>query len=429
MSLGSVESGLPVGGDPRAHALLLSRVREAALGGGTPPVRPRAVIGASWRRVRWTGLDPAGTGEVPALGVAELQRRRAGSALAPLLPMLRARLLPVAEAAGQVMVVVDPEGRVLWREGGAEVRRRADALGFVEGSAWDEASVGTNAIGTSLVIGTPVHVHAGEHYAESHQPWTCAAAPLHDPITGRLLGAVDLSGPAHSVHASTIALVDAVARLAELELRQAVTQRVERLRTLAAPLLARLPGRALVVSADGCTAAATGITVPDRVVLPDGITAGTIWLPAFGRCTAEAVPGGWLLRVDEGGDGVAGSTALELDLSATPAQVRMTGPSGDWCHTLTLRHAEILLSLLLHPAGRSAAQLAQDLFGDPARTVTVRAEMSRLRRTLGPLLQHQPYRFGEDVRTELRLPPGELLPASGAPVVQQQRREREGGPS
>jgi hypothetical protein len=61
--------------------------------------------------------------------------------------------------------------------------------------------------------------------------------------------------------------------------------------------------------------------------------------------------------------------------------------------------------------------------------VTVRAEMSRLRRTLGPLLQHQPYRFGEDVRTELRLPPGELLPASGAPVVQQQRREREGGPS
>jgi hypothetical protein len=429
MSLGSVESGLPVGGDPRAHALLLSRVREAALGGGTPPVGPRAVIGASWRRVRWTGLDPAGTGEVPALGVAELQRRRAGSALAPLLPMLRARLLPVAEAAGQVMVVVDPEGRVLWREGGAEVRRRADALGFVEGSAWDEASVGTNAIGTSLVIGTPVHVHAGEHYAESHQPWTCAAAPLHDPMTGRLLGAVDLSGPAHSVHASTIALVDAVARLAELELRQAVTQRVERLRTLAAPLLARLPGRALVVSADGCTAAATGITVPDRVVLPDGITAGTIWLPAFGRCTAEAVPGGWLLRVDEGGDGVAGSTALELDLSATPAQVRMTGPSGDWCHTLTLRHAEILLSLLLHPAGRSAAQLAQDLFGDPARTVTVRAEMSRLRRTLGPLLQHQPYRFGEDVRTELRLPPGELLPASGAPVVQQQRREREGGPS
>jgi hypothetical protein len=423
MSLGSVESALPAGGDPRAHALLLSRVREAALGGGSPPVSPRAVISASWRRVRWTGLDPAGAAEVPALGVAELQRRRAGSALAPLLPLLRARLLPVAEAAGQVMVVVDPEGRVLWREGGVDVRRRADALGFVEGSAWDEASVGTNAIGTSLVVGAPVRVYAGEHYAESHQPWTCAAAPLHDPMTGRLLGAVDLSGPAHTVHASTMALVDAVARLAELELRQAVTQRVERLRTLAAPLLARLSGRALVVSADGCTAAATGLTVPDRVVLPDGMTAGTTWLPAFGRCTVEALPGGWLLRVEEAGSNdVAGSASLELDLSATPAQVRMTGPSGDWCHTLTLRHAEILLSLLLHPGGRSAAQLAEDLFGDPTRTVTVRAEISRLRRTLGPLLQHQPYRFGDDVRTELRLPPGDLLPASGAPVVQQQRR-------
>ena len=56
-----------------------------------------------------------------------------------------------------------------------------------------------------------MQVHAAEHYAEGHQPWTCAAAPLRDPVTGRVLGVVDLSGPASTVHPSTIALVDAVA--------------------------------------------------------------------------------------------------------------------------------------------------------------------------------------------------------------------------
>jgi len=372
--------------------------------------------------MRWTGIDPSGANEVPALGVAELQRRREASELAPLLPLLRSRLLPAAEAAGQIMVVVDPQGRVLWREGAVDVRRRADALGFVEGSAWDEASVGTNAIGTSLVVGATVHVHAAEHYAESHQPWTCAAAPLHDPMTGRLLGAVDLSGPAHTVHASTVALVDAVARLAELEVRQAALHRVERLRSLAAPLLARLPGRALVVSTDGCTAAATGLAVPARIALPAGLSAGCAYLPSLGRCTAEALPGGWLLRLDdEPVPAEPGSHRLVLDLAGAVPQVRVTGPSGDWSHGLTLRHAEILLALLVHPEGRSAAQLAHDLCGDPTRTVTVRAEVSRLRRTLGPLLQHQPYRIDDGVRAELLLPPGDVLPASTAPLVVAQR--------
>lgn len=431
MSLAPAESPLPPGGDARTHGLLLSRVREAALGGGTPPAAPRPVIGASWRRMRWTGVDPSGAAEVPALGVAELQRRREASALAPLLPLLRARLLPAAEAAGQIMVVVDPQGRVLWREGAADVRRRADALGFVEGSAWDEASVGTNAIGTSLVVGSTVHVHAAEHYAQSHQPWTCAAAPLHDPMTGRLLGAVDLSGPAHTVHASTVALVDAVARLAELEVRQAALHRVERLRSLAAPLLARLPGRALVVSTDGCTAAATGMTVTERVALPEGLCAGSAYVPSLGRCTAEALPGGWLLRLDdEPGPAQEGGHRLVLDLTAAVPQVRVTGPSGDWSHGLTLRHAEILLALVVHPEGRSAAQLAQDLCGDPTRTVTVRAEVSRLRRTLGPLLRHQPYRIDEGVLAELLLPAaGALLPASSAPLVAAQRDGVRPGPA
>jgi len=419
MTLPRIESALPAGEDPVAYARLLRRVRDAALGGPAgPPAAPapRAVIAASWRRVRSGGLDPAGGPEVPPLDPAELHRRRAASGLAELMPVLRSRLLPAAEAAGQILVVVDPSGRVLWREGGAAVRRRADALGFVEGSAWDEHSVGTNAIGTSLVVDAPMHVYAGEHYAESHQPWTCAAAPLHDPVTGRLLGAVDLSGPAHTVHPATVALVDAVCRLASLELAVAYERRLERLRALAAPLLARLTGPALVVSADGGIAAATGLLPPGRVALPSSLRAGPMWLPALGRCTVEPLPGGWLLRP---GPPAEGAAAVVLDLSAVPARLHVSGPSGGWDATVSTRHAEILLALVRHRDGRSAAQLARDLFGDPARTVTVRAEVSRLRRTLGPLLDSAPYRIPPDVRVSVRLPPDPalLLPGSSAPLV------------
>jgi hypothetical protein len=427
VSVSRLESAVRPGQDPREQAVLLRRVREAALVGGTPPAPPRPVIAASWQRVRGTGLDPAHAGEVPLLGVGELQRRRDDSGLQPLLPLLRSRLLPAAEAAGQLMVVVDADGRVLWREGGVEVRRRADALGFLEGSAWDEPSVGTNAIGTSLVVGRPVHVYAAEHYADTHRPWTCAAAPLHDPATGRLLGAVDLSGPASTVHASTVALVDAVARLTELELRVAHEQGLDRLRSLATPVLTRIGGAAVAVTLDGRTAASTGLAAPARLALPEPMTVGPLWLPALGRCVAEPLPGGWLLRIEQA-DPDAAPTSLALDLRTAPARADVGGPSGAWSHSLSVRHAEILLCLLLHPGGRSASQLAADLFGDPRRAVTVRSEVSRLRRTLGPLLHHQPYRLDPAVRTELRLPQRRelLLPGSRAPAVEALRGQAPG---
>ena len=101
--------------------------------------------------------DPAGGPEVTPLVEADLERRRATSGLAPLVPGLMRSLQPVIDA-GQLVVVADVEGRVLWRSGSSAVRRMADGLGFVGGSAWTEGNVGTNAIGTALVLGV-----AGAH--------------------------------------------------------------------------------------------------------------------------------------------------------------------------------------------------------------------------------------------------------------------------
>ncbi len=406
------------------------RVREAVLAGapGALPQAPRGVIEASWLRLRRRGLDPWSDPVVPPLPGGELERRRAESGLAPLVPHLREALRDAVEDAGQLMVLTDADGRVLWRDGRSGVRRLADRLGFVGGSAWTEGNVGTNAIGTCLVLGEPVQIHGPEHYVESHTRWGCAAAPVHDPWTGRTLGVVDVSGPTRGMHPIALSMVRLAARVAELEVRQLHVASLEVLRAHAAPVLARITGRALVVDRHGHLAGAVGISAPERVPLPDAMGVGAVCLPTLGPATAEVVPGGWLLRLpddrEDRDDHVPGPVTLTLDLSGAPARITVAGGAGTWTRALTPRHTEILVALATHPAGRSAAELGRDLFADDSRLVTVRAEMSRLRRLLGPLLQRQPYRFDGAVAVLLVLPDhrAELMPGSSAPVVEALRR-------
>ncbi|MFC8065748.1 GAF domain-containing protein [Streptomyces sp. NPDC057293] len=409
--------------DAARAARMLSEVRSARLSGGQAPVAPRPVIEQSWERVLRSGVDPDRDVRSGLLSPEEVRRRRESSALRHVLPVLRETLLSVADVAHHIMVVADEEGRVLWREGSAPVLRRADGLGFELGADWREEVVGTNGVGTPAVTRRPVQVFASEHFVRSQATWTCAGAPITDPRSGRLLGVVDVSGPLETMHPATLAWVDSVAKLAEARLRELHVRSLERLRAVAAPVLSRLDGRALVTDRDGWTAAVTGMPYVDRVALPKSPEAGTRWLPAIGACTVEPLAGGWLVRAAEG-PVPEGATRIVLDLREPRRRsVRVLGGAGEWTRELSPRHAELLYLLAVHRGGRSAAGLAEDVFGDRARTVTVRAEMSRVRRYLGPYLEHRPYRFCEAAEVELLLPPDprDLLPHSTARAVREGR--------
>ncbi|MEU3255467.1 GAF domain-containing protein [Streptomyces sp. NPDC006997] len=412
--------------DTARAARVLSEVREAALAGRRTRLVPRPVIAESWDRALRVGLDPEHDVRSGLLDATEIRRRRARSPLRPALPVLREGLVSVADAAHHIMVIADVDGRVLWREGSPAVLRKADALGFLPGADWRESVVGTNGVGTPAVVGRPVQVFAAEHFVRSQTTWTCAGAPITDPRDGRMVGVVDVSGPMETMHPATLAWVTSVARLAEARLRELHLASLERLRAVGAPVLARLAGRALVVDRDGWTAAVTGMPYPDRVALPRELAPGLRVLPALGACAVEPLAGGWLLRpVDEPEPSPAARVVLDLSRPRRWS-VTVSDGAGTWTHELSPRHAELLFVLAGHPDGRSAAQLAADLFGDPARTVTARAEMSRVRRYLGGVLEHRPYRFSDSAHVELRLPgdPGGLLPHSTAPAVLYARTAR-----
>ncbi|BAJ31356.1 MULTISPECIES: GAF domain-containing protein [Kitasatospora] len=399
-------------------------------GGETPPTRSE--IGDSWARLRRLGLDQERTREVPRLQPAELEEARRTVGLAQVLPVLRSTLFPADDCAPVVFALADPKARILWWDGEHRLKRDADTLGFGPGALWSEDEVGTNGIGLAARTARPSTVHSVEHYLHSHRGWSCVAVPVRDPRTGRLAGVVNLSGPAAEGHPYLRQLTVTAARLAETELRAGHLEALHRLRTVAVPLLARFGGPALVVDGSGWTAAAVGVPGPPRLALPPESwgAGGVRWVPTLGECAVEPLADGWLVRPSLPRPAElaeqAESAELELDLRRPGSpELRVRGSAGAWSHTPSPRHAELLLLLALHRDGLSAAQLADALFADPARTVTVRAELSRLRRHLGALLEARPYRLANCAGVVVLGPdePHDLLPGSLSPTVRALRAD------
>jgi transcriptional regulator of acetoin/glycerol metabolism len=164
--------------------------------------------------------------------------------LAAIAPLIRRWLGPVAGDSGQLMVVSDADGVLLWEDGDLGVRSAAaDTMNFVEGALWSESGGGTNGIGTALATDHAVQVHGAEHLSEAVHGWTCAAVPVHDPVDGRLLGIIDLTGPLDHAHPRSVAAVLATVCAVEAELRVQAQMREARHRLSALEALAATRGR------------------------------------------------------------------------------------------------------------------------------------------------------------------------------------------
>ena len=192
-----------------AHASLIEQ-------GGTAGVRE--IVADSWLRSVAAGIK-ADTSEPPiTLDRSVLRQYRAEHPLAQIFPLLSDVLGQAAQECDAVMAVADEQGQLLWVSGSTGVLRRAEAISFVEGAQWDEAHAGTNAPGTALRLDSPVTIRAAEHFVRPVQRWSCAAAPIHDLTTGRILGVVDVTGGDDIGSPQTSAMIRAAARMAEAEL-------------------------------------------------------------------------------------------------------------------------------------------------------------------------------------------------------------------
>src|SRR4051794_14493657 len=283
----------------------------------------RSVIRESWRRSLGSGVDPDGVAPPVELLDGDLLAYREAHPLAPVMPVIRRLLVEDAEADQMIVAVTDATGRMLWVEGDSRLRSRAAGMNFVEGSRWAEDVAGTNAPGTALALDHAVQIYGSEHYRRTVQPWSCSAAPVHDPVSGVLLGAIDITGGDHVAAPHVLTLVRTAVAAVESEL-----------------LLQR---RDQSSRAGGHRPPPPGLrTVPRLEVL--------------GR-----------------------------------ERARLSLPTGNL--DLSLPHAELLLMLAeaaVAGEGRTAEQLAAEAHPGGTAAVTVRAELSRLRRLVGPQLVGSP---------------------------------------
>ena len=146
------------------------------------------------------------------------------SPLRPAIEAVEDEIHELAEDRGFVAAVMDDAGRLVWTAGGRHMRRRAERVNFAPGGKWDEASVGTNALSLALDTDRPAQVFSAEHHAAMVHGWCCFAAPLHDPVTRRPLGVLDLSSTWDRAHPMALAAVRALALAAQAVLDGAARQ-------------------------------------------------------------------------------------------------------------------------------------------------------------------------------------------------------------
>lgn len=351
----------------------------------------RAAVLRSWLRSQSHDIDPNTVLRAPALDGDELAELRRTHPIARVLPVVERLLFEAAGDAGLIVAVGDASGRLLWVDGESGLRSAAEDMGFCAGMDWSEGVVGTSAPGSALALDHAIQVLGAEHYHRAVHQWSCTAAPVHDPLSGSIIGVIDVTGGDAGASPHILPLVEATLAAVEAELK------LESLKTLM--------GQERGVSA---TTVAAGSVTP--VVSSREPTV-----------RAEQQPRLMVLGRDP------------VLLECAGGSLQLSG-----------RHAEILLALALQPHGLGAAVLAEEVYGDAAFERTLRAEIVRLRRQLeqghtGIALRSRPYRLECQLRVDaveaisaigrgahrlaLAAYEGPVLPSSDAPVAERLRDE------
>jgi len=201
------------------------------------------------------------------------------------------------------------------------------------------------------------------------QRWNCAAAPVHEPVSGAILGVIDITGGRDVAGPQTIAMVRAAARMAESE--------------LARNALLKVPGRD---------------PLPEPRKSP-----AVISLDALGRAEAVVTAGGRPLRLSQR------HSEIMVILASCPG-----GLTGDELAYL-LYQADVTSSTLRAELVRLRALLGEHLLASrPYRlTCEVRSDWTAVTAHLA----------AGDLAEALRRYRGPLLPRSEAPGVVEVRED------
>ena len=148
----------------------------------------RDTILASWRRCREWHVA-ADRIDLSYVRDPDLDTPLARTAL----PVLQ-KLCESLQGEPVSVILTDAHGVALSRlTADRDLERHLDRVQLAPGFSYAEEFAGTNGIGTALESGQAAHVFGHEHYAEHLEDLACAAVPIRHPVSGRAVGAVNLT--------------------------------------------------------------------------------------------------------------------------------------------------------------------------------------------------------------------------------------------
>lgn len=206
----------------------VSKAWEHFVSGSTLDRSPvREVVIKSWQRCRHSkvnlAVDVAPQLDSDILGSLRRKNRELLQAAAPTL----SEAADVLAGTNSLMLITDPKGIVLDSVGDRKAVHAGMDIALSQGGQWQEGNAGTNGIGTALAIGQAVMVHASEHYCEGIKGWSCAGAPIHDPVDGSIIGILDISAKKQESSTQMLALaVVAASQIEQALMRQTEAQQL-----------------------------------------------------------------------------------------------------------------------------------------------------------------------------------------------------------
>jgi transcriptional regulator of acetoin/glycerol metabolism len=315
---------------------------------GEVPVGVRDDVLTSWRRSRWSGVDPSL--DVPPVGAADDDTPFVRAAAPVLLQM--ADLLADSRTC---LSLTDRHGRVVWRWVSDRVlAAECDRSGMQFASSFNEADVGTCGIGAALETGRLATVLGAEHFVASFQRWACVAAPVAHPITGRTVGVVNVTCRAtdanHFMQVAARSLADGV----RSALSVAATDAEHRLL------------RAFLRARDRTTAPVLALTEDLLLTDPAASELGLDHTETWARLVeagagASVVPlaDGVVAEVDPVGDGAVLTLRSTAPDSPAGRAVRDDSPPGRRLTPLEQAECDVIATTLARCGGNKSAAAAR----------------------------------------------------------------------
>lgn len=166
----------------------LRAAREQFLSSGRLTADVRSPIRDSWSRSAHLGVNPVDLGGVPSG-----EEPKESEILRGITTVLQHTADVLADEPVSIIFAA-PSGEVVQRYCfDTQLRNRLESVFLAPGFGYGESVVGTNGIGTTLEGSKPTLVVGGEHFNEKLSVFACAGVPVRHPVSGAVLGVVDLT--------------------------------------------------------------------------------------------------------------------------------------------------------------------------------------------------------------------------------------------